>query len=186
MCRTVLRHAVALAIVLIPAVRATTVPRLSFEQLTDASEVIASGEVTQSWAAWDNEHKYIWTHYRLNVADTAKGARVSSLEFAEPGGALGDVSMMIPGTVRYSTGDRVTVFLARMPNGYLRTTGWAQGKYTVDEKGLLQSHAAIGLDTVDAKIPARGISLQRLDGMSFADLKQRIAAHVRANAGSVK
>ncbi len=134
MYQCALRRAAVLAILLFPAARATSIPRLSFEQLTDASEVIASGEVTQSWAAWDAEHKYIWTHYRLSVSDVARGTRVSSLEFAEPGGALGDVSMMIPGTVTYAVGDRVAIFLARMPNGYLRTTGWAQGKYTLSTK----------------------------------------------------
>jgi hypothetical protein len=166
----------ALAILLVTAARATTIPRLSFDQLTDASEAIVSGEVTQSWAAWDSEHKYIWTHYRLNVTDVARGARVSSLEFAEPGGALGDVSMMIPGTVTYGVGDRVAIFLARMPNGYLRTAGWAQGKYTLDEKGVLHSHAAIGAEFVDPNKATAGVSLQSLDGMSFSELKRRVAA----------
>ena len=108
--------------------------------------------------------------------DVAKGARTSSVEFAEPGGALGAVSMMIPGTVSYAVGEQVTVFLARMPNGYLRTAGWAQGKYTLDEKGTLHSHAGIGAEFVDVKTATVGVSLQTLEGLSFTDLKRRIAA----------
>jgi hypothetical protein len=172
----------ALAIVLIPSLRATTIPRLTFEQLTDASETVASGAITQSWAAWDSEHKYIWTHYRMSVAEVVKGARATSIEFAEPGGAVGDLTMAIAGTVTYRVGDRVVVFLSRMPNGYLRTTGWAQGKYTLDGAGRLHSYASLGAETVDIHQPA-GVSLSTLEGMSFGELKQRIAAHA---AGRVK
>src|SRR5580692_391484 len=107
MCRTVLGRAVALVITLLPAVCATTIPRLTFEQLTDASEVIASGDITQSWTAWDSEHKYIWTHYRLTVTDTARGAKGSSVEFAELGGAVKDATMQIAGTVTYAVGEHV-------------------------------------------------------------------------------
>jgi hypothetical protein len=172
----------AVVFAMVPLVHATTVPRLTFEQLTDASEVIAAGEVTQSWAAWDSEHKYIWTHYRLAVSETAKGPRSSSVEFAEPGGALGNSSMTIAGTVTYGVGERVAIFLSRMPNGYLRTAGWAQGKYTLDASGRLHGYAAMGEETVNADKPAAGVSLRSLDGMSFAELKQRIASHV-AQAG---
>jgi hypothetical protein len=152
----------ALVIVLSSALNATTIPRLTFEQLSDASELIVSGRVTDSWTAWDSDHKYIWTHYRLSVTDAAKGARVSSVEFAEPGGAVGASTMAIVGTVTYGVGDRVAIFLARMPNGYLRTTGWAQGKYAIDASGRLHGSAALSLST--------------LEGMSFAELKQRTAA----------
>jgi hypothetical protein len=163
---------------LVPAVRATTIPRLTFEQLTEASEVIASGDITQSWTAWDSEHKYIWTHYRLTVTDTARGTKGSSVEFAEPGGAVKDVSMQIPGTVTYGVGEHVVVFLARMPNGYLRTAGWAQGKYSPDAQGRLHGHAGIGPETISVTTAPAGASLQTLEGMSFSELKQRVAARM--------
>jgi hypothetical protein len=166
----------ALSLVLIPASRATTIPRLTFEQLTDSSELVVSGRVTQSWAAWDTEHKYIWTHYRLSVSEMAKGAQASSVEFAEPGGALGEAVMTIPGAVSYGIGEEAVVFLSRMPNGYLRTTGWAQGKYSLDGSGRLHGHAAIGAETMDLANASTGASLRTLDGMSFAELKQRVAA----------
>ena len=167
----------ALVVVLLPpASRATTIPRVTFEQLTDSSEMVVSGRVTQSWAAWDAEHKYIWTHYRLSVSDTAKGTRDGSVEFAEPGGVLNEASMTIPGSVSYAVGDEVAIFLSRMPNGYLRTTGWAQGKYSLDASGRMHGHAQNGAETMDLKSAPVGISLRTLDGMTFAELKQRIAA----------
>jgi hypothetical protein len=176
----------ALLSVFLPALSATTIPRLTFEQLTDASDVIASGKVTRSWAAWDSEHKYIWTHYELSVSDTAKGSRAATVEFAEPGGAIGSTVMVIAGTVSYGIGDEVVTFLSRMPNGYLRTTGWTQGKFRLDSAGRLHGSALVGAEMIDAKTPGAGLSLTALDGMSLDELKQRVAARTRAVNGGVK
>lgn len=163
------------------AARATTVPQLSFEKLTDASELIVSGTVTTSWTAWDSEHKYIWTHYSLSVSSVHKGAPGSSVEFAEPGGAVGPAVMSIAGVVTYSPGDHVAIFLARMPNGYLRTAGWAQGKYLLDSSGRLHAAAVPGDETIVATgaSPVAVSSLRSLEGTTMGEFAQRVAAHVR-------
>lgn len=148
---------------------ATLIPRLSFEQLTDASELILSGRITAAWAAWDEDHKYIWTHYNLSVASSLKGTAATVVEFAEPGGALAGRVMSIAGSVSYALGDDMVVFLSRMPNGYLRTTGWAQGKYALDARGRLHGEA----------------SLQTLEGMSLTELRQRVSSRARAPRGRV-
>src|SRR5262249_7706247 len=151
---------------------ATLIPSLSFEQLTDTSELVVSGSITKSWAAWDAEHKYIWTHYQLSVTSSHKGVARGTVEFAEPGGEVAGQITMIAGAVRYRVGDQVVILLPRMPNGYLRTTGWAQGKYEVDGAGRLHSSAALAsTDYTGAQ--------QRLDGMTVAELGARVAAHVR-------
>jgi hypothetical protein len=156
---------IASALLLCGMVSATLIPRLSFESLTDSSELIVSGRISRVWTAWDSEHRYIWTHYQLTSAASLKGAAGPAVEFAEPGGSVEGRVMLIEGTVAYAPGDQVVVFLSRMPNRYLRTTGWAQGKYDLDPAGRL--HAATGS------------SLRTLDGMSLLDLRQRIAARLR-------
>ena len=166
--------------------RATTIPRVDFEELTDASETIAAGRVTDSWAAWDPEHKYIWTHYRLSVTEIVKGTRVSTLEFAEPGGAIGDASMIVGGAIRYTAGENVVIFLSRMPNGYLRTAGWSQGKYDLDSGGRLHGAALTGAEFVDTTAARLGSSLSSLDGISLNELRQKVTARVRATAGRVR
>ena len=168
------------------ALPATTIPRLTFEQLIDASDMIASGRVTQTWGAWDAEHKYIWTHYVMNVEDSAKGSRIATVEFAEPGGNAGGSAMMIPGTVRYAVGESVVVFLSRMPNGYLRTTGWAQGKYGLDAAGRLHGSTLVGAEMVNVKDKSSGAALNTLEGVSLSELKRRVAARVGARTGRVK
>jgi len=181
------RHFCCLALVILPvgALNATSIPRLTFEQLIDGSDVIASGRVTQSWAAWDSEHKYIWTHYVLSVKGMARGTSASSVEFAEPGGTIGGASLSIAGTVTYQIGDNVVIFLWKMPNGYLRTAGWAQGKYQLDADGHLHSWAAIGGE-IDEGTHAQGSSLKTLEGMSVAELYRRIADRLRTTSGRAK
>jgi hypothetical protein len=143
---------------------ATSVPSLTFEELTDRSEVILAGQIARSWSDWDSEHKFIWTHYELRVSSTQKGVPGSTVVVSEPGGVVADRGMAIAGSVQYGPGDSVAVFLQRMPNGYLRTTGWGQGKYMIDKTGHL--HAAG--------------SLRTLEGISVEDFRVRVAARVAA------
>src|SRR5690349_2191487 len=130
-------------LLLLQALSATQAARLSFEELTDTSDVIVSGRSGRTWAAWDANRKYIWTHYELTVESVHKGASRSTVEVAEPGGTLDGMVMGIAGTVAYAPGEHVLVFLQRMPNGYLRTTGWGQGKYRVDMQGRIQAGKAM-------------------------------------------
>ncbi len=122
---------------------ATSIPRITFAELTDNSDMILTGRIARTWTAWDSDHKYIWTHYELRVSGAHKGGAPALVEFAEPGGIAGGVGMSIAGTVGYTVGENVLVFLQRMPNGYLRTTGWGQGKYRVDADTRLHESLAL-------------------------------------------
>jgi hypothetical protein len=168
---------------------ATSVPGLSFEELTDHSELIVSGQITRSWSDWDSEHKVIWTHHELGVSTSQKGAPGATVIVSEPGGVVGDRAMAIAGTVAYRPGDQVTIFLQRMPNGYLRTTGWGQGKYTLDKTGILHTDSAVrGIEIVSVdRSVGKGTPLRSLEGMSLAELRVRVAARITAQRqGSAK
>ena len=164
---------------------ATSVPHLSFEDLVDQSELIVSGQVTRSWAAWDSEHKYIWTHSEVAVSGAQKGNPGATVIISEPGGILGDRGMAIAGAVGYAPGENVLTFLQRMPNGYLRTTGWGQGKYLVDAHGRLHGGESLkGIELLQAgKTQATATSLKSLEGMGLTDLSTRIAARIRVRQG---
>jgi hypothetical protein len=172
----------ALSLVFVSRLAATIVPSLTFEQMTDQSEVVVQGQVTRSWSDWDGEHKYIWTHYEIAVASTQKGRAEATVVVSEPGGVVGDKAMAIAGVVSYAPGERIAVFLQRMPNGYLRTTGWGQGKFNVDGSGRLHA-AAFGSEVVpvgqQASRPA-GTSLRTLEGISVGQLGARVRARIAA------
>jgi hypothetical protein len=179
---TLKRHRLSCVLTLIVAARlgATSVPGLSFEDLTDRSELVISGQVTRSWSDWDSEHKYIWTHHEVRVTGTYKGAAGSTVVLSEPGGVVGDRGMAIAGAVAYAAGEQVAVFLQRMPNGYLRTTGWAQGKFTVSASGLLRGAPSAGVELVRPGSGPAGTSLRSLEGISLNTLRTRVAARVAA------
>ena len=161
---------------------ATSLPGLSFEQLTDRSELVVTGRIARSWTGWDIEHKYIWTHYELGVSATHKSSAAGTITFSEPGGVVGIEGLAVAGAVGYQAGERVLVFLERMPNGYLRTTGWSQGKYDVDPAGRLHAESTHGgVELVSLRgTPAADTPLRTLNGMSLADLHARIVAHLKS------
>jgi hypothetical protein len=169
-------------LLLFAPLRATTIPGTTFEEMTDRSEVIATGRVTRSWTAWDDSHKYIWTHYEIKLSGTYKGRPDSSLVVSEPGGVVGDRGMMIAGVSGYAVGEQVAVFLERMPNGYLRTTGWGQGKFDIDPKGRIHGTAGPNLEIAPASGTLRrgDTSIRSLDGIDLQTLRALISARVGA------
>jgi hypothetical protein len=174
-----------IALILALQASATSVPGLTFEQLTDRSELIVSGQVTRSWSDWDSAHKFIWTHYELSVSSVQKGAPGSTLVVSEPGGVVGVQGMNVAGAVTYQIGDQVLLFLQRMPNGYLRTTGWSQGKFTIDGAGRLHPETSShGLEIVAASkgaLPATPLS--SLDGITVSALGARVATRMQLQGG---
>jgi hypothetical protein len=106
-------------------------PHLSLDDLTAQSEMVVSGTVARSWADWDSEHRFIWTHYEVAISETWKGRANRIVIVSEPGGVLNGMGMNIPGSTPYKVGERVNVFLYRTPIGYMRTTNYGQGKFPV-------------------------------------------------------
>ncbi len=154
---------------------ASDLPRLSFNEMTDSSELVVSGTVTRTWADWDPDHKYIWTHYELAVSATHKGMAGQTVDIAEPGGQVNGMGMSISGAAGYAVGEKVLVFLSRMPNGYLRTAGLGQGKYLLDSIGNVHGQTLFKSDASGA--------IRSLDGMSASQVRQLVGARVRTAAG---
>ena len=177
---------VTISVLIASNAAATSVPSQTFEELTDHSEFVVSGQIARSWSDWDSEHKFIWTNYELTVSSVQKGAPGATVVLSEPGGVVGIQGMTIPGVVSYQAGDQVLVFLQRMPNGYLRTTGWSQGKYTVDNAGRIHAEGSShDLEVVGAQIgvAASATSLRSIDGIGIDELRRRIATRLKMQGG---
>ena len=152
--------AVVLPLLMVCAAGASTIAHLSLQEITLRSEMILSGRISDSWAEWDSSHKYIWTHYTVTMESTVKGRSRRTVEVAEPGGIMGTTAMFIGGATGYRRGERVLIFLERMPNGYLRTAGLGQGKYGIDQQNRVH-----------------GIALP--DGVTLAEATQQISRRLR-------
>ena len=122
-----------IAALIAPAVAtATVVPRLDLQHMVQSSESIVHARVVRHWSAWDSLHRFIWTHYEMDVQDRLKGGAATTV-ISEPGGTAEGMGMKVEGVPEHRDGEEMVVFLHRTPVGYWRCYGLAQGKFTVDQ-----------------------------------------------------
>jgi len=172
--------------------QATLVPRLTLDEMAAASDCVMEGKVGQSWSAWDPTHRFIWTHYELEVRNWLKGSTASrTVVVSEPGGTIGGLTMRVAGVVPYQAGEDVVVFLYRTPVGFLRVAGYGQGKFIISpaaEGSERRVHASVaGVELVSAGDPAarRGsnIGLEQLEGLVLPEFEARVRSSIARHTG---
>jgi hypothetical protein len=114
------------------ALPGASVPRMSFEQVVRSSPRAVHGVVVRTWSAWDASRTAIWTHYEVRVSETLRGPAEGTFTISEPGGAVGDLAMRVPGAPRLSVGQQAVLFAYPTPIGYWRISGWGQGLFPVN------------------------------------------------------
>jgi hypothetical protein len=163
------------------AAHAAVVPRIAAEELAAQSERIVHGQVQRSWAAWDAEHKYIWTHYEVAVAELVRGPRAATVTVSEPGGSLDGMNMRTSGTLPYAVGQDAVLFLYRTPIGYWRTVGGPQGKFAVNTQGRVHTDNRGTAFAEPAGAGRPGTPLAAFEGIPILDFLARVrrlaAAH---------
>ena len=164
---------VALLLAWAAGAEAASVPRYSLERLVDSSQFIVQGTVVRSWTGWDSEHKYVWTHSEIQVEETLRGAAQRTLVVSEPGGSLDGVRMLFTGTVPYTVGERVVLFLMRTPIGFLRAAGGGQGKFTVGPDGHARASVQ-GFDVIGRSADRTQTPLASLESLNLSQLKTRV------------
>ncbi|HJN77595.1 MAG TPA: hypothetical protein QGF58_26990 [Myxococcota bacterium] len=112
--------------------QATTLSKLSVDQMTDASDLVVRGTVTDIWTAKDSDG-WIWTHAQLEVSAVLKGdTATSEVVVSQLGGVYMNTSALIEGASRFSIGEEGIFFLVSDKAGTrLSPAGMWQGKYTV-------------------------------------------------------
>lgn len=179
----------SLALLLVGSAWGTLVPRMSLEEVVDASEAIVHGNVVRTWADWDADHRYIWTHYEIQVVDKLKGKAVGTIVVSEPGGTVGETALQVAGTPQYEVGEEVVLFAEKTPLGYLRTCGWGQGKFRVQrarETGKVTVRsAAQGIQLVERPsrgAKAAGTPLGDMNGQEIEQFKTRVRQMIEQRA----
>lgn len=121
----------ALATAWVAPAEATTLAALSTDQMTDASDLVVRGTVTDVWTT--RVDGIVWTRADLQVDRVYKGAATSSHVTLESlggqfEGGIADVSL----AARYSVGEEVFAFLVAHPaRATYGTVGMYTGKYTI-------------------------------------------------------
>jgi hypothetical protein len=109
---------------------ATTVRRLSFDDLVAGADTIVVGEVIDSRVYWASDRKIILTSYTVKVGESIKGSASATVTVTTVGGKIGNTILHVSGMPQFRPGENAIVFLERT-GAYTTVVGLNQGKFTL-------------------------------------------------------
>lgn len=110
---------------------ATSMVRLSTDQMTDASDLIVRGEVVEVWTEVDARGA-VWTRAQVLVDEVLKGdPATEAVVVDQMGGTWGGVTTVVHGAARFDVGEEAVLFLDQLGSGRVVPVGMLQGKFTV-------------------------------------------------------
>jgi len=111
------------------AAQATTLARMSLDELASAAHVVAQAQCLESESRW--EGGAIWTFTQFEVIQTMKGAAPRLITVRLPGGRVGHLQSFVDGAPRFQPGEEVILFLERTRAGDFSVTSWVQGTFRI-------------------------------------------------------
>lgn len=124
---------------------AATVPEMSVEELTYASDAVVVAEVVSMKA--EVEKGWVVTTIHLSVDEVWKGEAIDMITIRQRGGRTAELATSVPGMPTFALGERALLFLEGRRPGRFVVTGMAQGKFAI-------ARAPEGTDIV---FPASGL-----------------------------
>jgi len=181
---TVKRHLwlTALLVIGIQPLRCATLEQLSMDDLIGKSTAIVRGTVVDSWAALTGS--VIYTHYKIQVSESFKGPRQSSVELVVAGGVVNNLSQSFSGSPKLNKGDEFVFFLWTSRAGLTQIMGLTQGLFAVspgapaDPMATRAASRELMLDPKTAQ-PVKDAML----AMHLSDLRSLIANTLNASQG---
>jgi len=108
---------------------ATTLQRLSLEDLTHESTAVVRGRVAE--VRTEQAGPLLYTVARVEISNVWKGENGESIEVSSPGGVWQGAEQRFPGAPRLELGGEYVLFLWRGPSGRVQITGFSQGVFDV-------------------------------------------------------
>src|SRR5687768_1790780 len=118
--------------------RATTVERLTLDDLARRSQSVVQGVVRGSRTYWSPDGKLILTNTTIEVTEAIKGQAGRTIDVTTVGGRIGDTVLHVSGMPAFTSGENTIVFVERS-SGYLTVLGLGQGKFTVSNGEVANS-----------------------------------------------
>jgi hypothetical protein len=169
------------ALLFLPAIRATTLARLSLDQQAAGSDAVARVRFARAESRWENGS--IWTVTTFDVMETMKGQLPPEIEVRLLGGRVGHLTATVEGTPKFYTGSEAVVFLQRSRTGGFTVAGWVEGSFRISrdprtgaETVTQDSSAFAVFDTATRTFHTEGIRR-----MPIAEFRARVAAAVARN-----
>jgi len=124
---TILKSAVLLCAA--TSIHATTLARLSLDQLAAVADATARVRCTSAQSRWENGQ--IWTVTSFDVLETMKGTLPAQITVRLPGGRVGHLTAIVDGTPKFTVADEVVVFLERSRGGGFSVAAWVEGTFRI-------------------------------------------------------
>ena len=151
--------ATMVAMLVAASASATTLVRMSLDQLTQASTEVIRGHVASQETLWNPAHTRIYTYTTIAVDQTYKGNPGSTLIVQQPGGTIGKVHVFVAGTIQFHSQSGYVLFLERSaadPSKFL-PVGMIQGAYRIYRDATMQEENLIlPLGSLRRGAPASG------------------------------
>jgi hypothetical protein len=179
-------HLVLLAILLLAATsaRATTLARLTIEQMTAAAAVVARVRCVASEARWSAGE--LWTHTTFEVIEVWKGQAPRTIAVRLIGGRAGNIISSVPEVPRFEPGEDVVLFLEPASAGEFTVTSWAQGTFRI-RRDLRSGAERVTQDSAGLPVfdPAtRQFRAEGMRGALLENLRARIEAATSLAGGN--
>jgi hypothetical protein len=175
-----------LPVVPLTAVRATTLVRLSLDQLAAGSDAVARVNFSSAETRWENGT--IWTITTARVVETLKGNLAGEISVRLPGGRVGHLTSTVEGTPRFNPGDDAIVFLKISPAGGFTVAGWAEGTFRI----LRDPRTGNQIVTQDSSAfavfdpPTRTFRTEGVHRMPMDEFRGRLASAVARSEGKIR
>jgi len=174
------------AFLFLPAIRATTLARLSLDGLAAGSDAVARVRCAGAESRWENGS--IWTVATVEILENLKGNLPREIEVRLPGGRVGHLIATVDGAPKFHPGDEAIVFLERSRTGGFTVAGWVEGTFRISrdprtggETVTQDSSAFAVFDTATRTFRTEGIRR-----MPIEEFRARIAAAVARSEGKTK
>ena len=173
----------AMLLVMSGKAEATTLARMSVEQMTQTAQVIVRARCVGHAASWDAGE--IWTLTTFEVEEVWRGSASARITVRLLGGRLGNLTSNVPGVPRFRPGEEVVLFLEATQRGDFTVVSWEQGTFRIGRdvptggQNVTQGSASLArFDPVARKFEATGIR-----SMPLETFRARVDAALRAETG---
>jgi hypothetical protein len=141
---------IALFACFVTPLSATSVRRLSFEELVQSANFIVEGSVVDARTYRSNDGRLILTSYTINVQENLKGSSGSTLTVTTVGGRIGNTILHVAGMPVFQPGEKAVLFLEKA-GAFTTVVGLNQGKFGI-ANGVV-SNSSNGLSFPDGGPP---------------------------------
>lgn len=109
---------------------AATIIQIDLPQLVAQSDLIATGEVTDTDEQFDDERGRVYTTITIEIDDVVDGKPTDEVVLRHPGGQDGDIATHAPGVPHFTDDERVFLFLQHTDE-HAALVGLSQGVFRI-------------------------------------------------------